>query len=103
MSLLINLFILLPLAGFLLSLAIPQKNEALLSRSSFLTAGIQLVSAIAFTVLWITEGYPVLEQKDMIIVETSSYQFLIAFTFDKIAATFLIVGAFLTFMVTIYS
>src|SRR5689334_7059929 len=103
MSEFIHIFILLPLAGFVLSLLIPGRKEVLLSRTSFLTVGVQLFAATCFTALWIFKGFPVLEQRDVVILKTSNYEFLIDFAFDKIAATFLLVGAFLTFLVTIYS
>lgn len=103
MTTLIHLFILLPLAGFVASLLIPGKNETLLSRCAFIVVGLQLVCAIAYTGYWIYLGHPMIEQRDLVLFRTDSYEFMIVFAFDKISATYLLVGAFLTFLVTIYS
>jgi NADH:ubiquinone oxidoreductase subunit 5 (subunit L)/multisubunit Na+/H+ antiporter MnhA subunit len=46
---------------------------------------------------------PVLNIKEVVIYQTNDYSFFIDFYFDRITATYLIVGAILTFLVTIYS
>ena len=43
MASIIHLFILIPLLGFLLSLLLSPKKEAIISRSAFLTVGLQLL------------------------------------------------------------
>lgn len=103
METLINLFILIPLAAFVVSLLIPAKNENLLSQASFMTVGLQLVCALVYTIYWMSNGHPMLEQRDLVIVRTDSYEFLVVLNFDKVSATYLLVGAFLTFLVTVYS
>ena len=99
----LHFFILLPLAGFLISLLIPKKNEGLLSQVAFLTAGLHLFGATIFLGYWLLQGYPTLDQKDIVLFTSTDYEFFIDFSFDKITATYLFVGAFLTFLVTIYS
>jgi len=103
MNLIINLFVALPLMGFLVSLLIPRKQETLLSRASFVTIGLHLAGAHAFLVYWLTSGCPTVDVKDIVLFQAADYEFFIGFHFDKITATYLYVGSFLTFLVTIYS
>ncbi len=98
----LHLFILLPLVGFIVSV-LASKKEAILSQIAFATVGLHLISAVIFLVYWLLHGYPVLDLKDIVLFRTDNYEFFIDFSFDMITATYLFVGAFLTFLVTIYS
>jgi NADH-quinone oxidoreductase subunit L len=99
----INIFILIPLLGFLFSLVIPAKKEEWLSRVAFGTAGLNLIVVSIFTLYWILQGTPLLNMKDFALFATDGYEFFIDFCFDKISVVFLLLGAMLTFLVTIYS
>jgi NADH-quinone oxidoreductase subunit L len=48
-------------------------------------------------------GHPVLDEKDIVLFKSPGYEFFIDFYFDKITATYLFVGSFLTFLVALYS
>lgn len=99
----IPFLVLFPIIGFLISLIIPKKNEALISQITFTTAGIHLVAAIVFLVYWLVQGHPVLNEKDIVLFKTKGYAFFIDFYFDKITATYLFTGSFLTYLVILYS
>ncbi len=99
----INLFIVLPFVGFFLSLLIPRKHEVWLSRLSFTTVGIQLFSALFFSILWLMKGAHVINLKEFSIFKARDYDFYIDFYFDGITLTYLIIGALLTFIITVYS
>lgn len=99
----ISVFIVLPLIGFLLSLMLPRNNENVLSWVSFTTVGIQLFSAIGFTIFWLFNKAEVLNVKEFSIFKSNDYDFYIDLYFDKITATYLLVGAILTFIITVYS
>lgn len=103
MNTFINFFIIVPIVGFVTSLLIPRSKEKLLSQAAFLTVGLHLVSAHIFLAYWLMQGRPSLEVKDLVLFRTADYEFFIEFGFDKITATYLYVGSFLTFLVTIYS
>gem|GEM_PF-3619716 len=47
MQLILQFFILIPLAGFVLSLMIPEKNEDLISTTSFSMVGVNLAGILA--------------------------------------------------------
>ncbi|HEY9046622.1 MAG TPA: proton-conducting transporter membrane subunit [Ohtaekwangia sp.] len=103
MTSLLHFFIAIPVIGYFVSIAIPGKQEKLLSRIAFGTAGIHLFLAIGFLAWWLFKGHHTLNMKDIAIFTTPGYEFFIDFYFDKITAMYLFVGAFLTFLVTIYS
>ena len=99
----INIFIFIPIVGFVLSLLVNEKKELLLSRIAFSTAGLQLITFSVFAVYWLLHGHPTLNLKEILLYQTKEYEFLVDFYFDKISAVYLFVGALLTFLITIYS
>ncbi len=103
MTSILQIFILIPVIGFILSLLIPAKKEGIISRVAFLTVGLHLISFIVFSVFWLFHGHESLNLKEIVLFKSKDYEFLIDFCFDKITVVYLLVGAFLTFLVTIYS
>lgn len=103
MSSLLHFFVLLPLAGFLLSLLMPAKKETFIFWVTHVTVILHLAGAFSFLAYWIANGYPTLDMKEIVLVKASGYEFFIDFDFDKVTAVYLIVGSFLTFIVTVYS
>ncbi|CAN5482670.1 hypothetical protein BH10BAC4_BH10BAC4_08550 [soil metagenome] len=99
----LHVFIFLPLIGFVISVLIPDKKETLLSGVAFSTVGLHLFSAAVFLGFWLFSGSPTLDVKDIVLFRSAEYEFFIDFAFDKVTATYLFVGAFLTFLVTVYS
>jgi NADH-quinone oxidoreductase subunit L len=103
MNWVLQIFIGIPLLGFLISLLIKGKNEKALSYVSIITVGAQLFFSAAFILFWLIKGQAQLNLKDIVIYRNEEYEFLIDFFFDKITATYLFVGAALSFMVILYS
>ncbi len=103
LKILVQIFLLIPLAGFIISLLIPHKKELALSRIAFYTAGGNLFCFFIFIAFWLWQGHPTLDIKDVSIYQNSEYEFVIAFLFDKITAVYLFAGALLTFLITVYS
>lgn len=99
----IGSFILIPFLGFLITLFIGGKKEFAISRIAFYTVGIQLTTAIAFTIYWLFHEAKAFNIKEVVLYHTNGYEFLIDFYFDKITATYLLIGAFVTFLITRYS
>lgn len=100
---LLHFFILIPLFGFIISLFIPGKKETLISWTTFSVVGLHFFFALAFVAYWILQGAEILNLKELVLYESSEYSFFVDFYFDKITAVYLVVGALLTFMVTLYS
>lgn len=102
MQTLIQYFVLLPLIGFIINVLLPRKNETLISRFSIYTVGLHLICAIGFTGYWLFNGHVPLDAKNIVLFQSTGYEFFIDFFFDKITVVYLLVGSFLTFLVTIY-
>jgi NADH-quinone oxidoreductase subunit L len=103
MESIIQYFIWIPLVGFVISLLIPKEKENLISASTFSLVGLHMVFGQAFIIYWLVQGFPTLNLKEVVLLKTSGYEFLVDFYFDKITAVYLFVGSILTFLVTIYS
>ncbi len=103
MASVLQIFIFLPLLGFLLSLTHPEQDETRISRTALATVGAHLLGFVAFLAYWAWHGMPTLDLKDFIVFQTGSYEFYIDFLFDRVTATYVFVGAFLTCMVLLYS
>lgn len=103
METIINSFIIIPLVGFLISLFVPERNEKALSVITFTTVGIQMLASAIFVIYWFMIGHPLINVKDLVLFRSEGYEFYIDLMFDKITLTYLLVGALLTFLVTIYS
>ncbi len=103
MESLLLFFIIIPLFGYLISLVAPPKNEKTISFIAAATVGLQLILGIGFTVYWIFHDHPFINHRDLVIFKTDHYEFFIDLLFDKITAVYMLVGAFLTFLVAVYS
>jgi len=103
MEYLLHYFLVIPLLGYLISLLIPARNEFIISRLAFITLSIQLVFAIGFTIAWLKSGHTDINLAEFSIYKTKGYDFLIDLYFDRVSALFLLMGAFLTFLITYYS
>ncbi len=97
------IFLLIPLVGFLFSLVIPRRQEKLISSLALATTGIHALFTIGFVVYWLIQGHETLETKQFTLYKSGSFEFFIDFYFDKITATFSIVGSILAFLVVTFS
>jgi len=103
METLLQFFIIIPILGFALSLLVPGKKENSISWTAFVTVGSHLAAAVAFITYWFIVGRPTLNLKEIVLYNSDGYEFLVDFYFDKVSATYLLVGSLLTFLVTVYS
>ena len=100
---LLQFFILIPLAGFFISLLLNRKNEVLISRSAIITICIHMIACLFFAGFWLINGHPVLDIKHAVVFKTPAFEIFIDFYFDKSTAAFMLVGSVLTFLVAIFS
>lgn len=98
-----NIFLIIPACGLLLSLLFRKEQENWLSRTAFYTAGISLLNITVFIIYWIKNDFAPINLKEVMLYQSKDYEFVLDFYFDKITAVYLFVGAFLTFLITIYS
>ena len=103
MSQLLQLFILIPLAGFLVSLFIPRKKESIISFVSLGTFVIHMTGILVFTGWWLVKEHPTIDIKHIVLFKTTGFEIFIDFFFDKITAVYACIGSILTVLVAIFS
>ena len=103
MEKILNLFVLIPLTGFVLSLAIPRIKERLISGIAFVTVCVNLLLLLSFIVFWILSDFQSFHMRDISIYRDGDYNFFIDFYFDRVSAVYMFTGATLTFLITVYS
>ncbi|MEO8172208.1 MAG: proton-conducting transporter membrane subunit [Sediminibacterium sp.] len=96
-------FILIPLAGFLVSLVVPGKKEKIISAIVLSTVGFHLVSIICFFGYWLINDHPILDTKLIILFSTPELEIFIDFYFDKVTAAYALIGSSITFLVSVFS
>lgn len=96
-------FLWLPLASYILSLIPGKHHEKTISWGTFTSVLLHLTFAIVFVVVWGIDGFEILSHREWVLYQTDGYMFYIDFFFDSTTATFLIMGSFLTSLVTVYS
>jgi len=105
MNLIINLFILLPALGFLLTLLVKDKEEnerIFIGITNFISGSILLLS-LFFIGYWGYNGFETINIKEFSLFQSDDYIFLIDFFFDAITATYLLVGSVITYIIVKYS
>src|SRR5688572_8933815 len=103
MERLLQIFIWLPIVGFVVSVLLPLKKEFAISSVSIATSGMLLLGALTFFVYWLLNDSPTLDIKHITLFKTANIEIFIDFFFDKITAAFSIVGAILIFAVVVFS
>ncbi len=99
----IQLFCILPLVGFAITLALPRGRENWISRTAYVTTGIHFTFCTIFLLVWIFKGHPALISGNHEVFSSTTYQFIVSFYFDVLTATYLFVGSFVTLLVAVYS
>lgn len=103
MAQLLQLFIIIPLIGFLLSLAAPRKRERIISGIAISALSLHGLGVLAFSSYWLLKGYPLLDIKHVTLFQARDFEIFIDFFFDKTTAVFALVGALITFLVAVFS
>ena len=99
----LQLFILIPLAGFFLSLLMPRKDERSITWIVLSTVVSHAILLVGFVVYWLLNDHPVLDIKHATLFKTAAFEIFIDFYFDKTTAAFALIGACLTFFVAFFS
>ena len=103
MDVLLPLLIVVPTLGFMISVLWPGSKESSHARIAFITSGFQQVIAVFLIISWILSDFQVINIKEFVIYHSVDFEFFIDLYFDKISAVFVLVGAVLTFLISVYS
>jgi len=74
-----------------------------MSKWTFGMIGFNFLLLLSFVVVWLIHGAEATNFKDWSLFQSDGYNFFIDFYFDKVTATYGLMGGFLTFLITIYS
>ena len=99
----LQFYIYIPFLGYLLSLLINKKREAIIANIALGTSCIQLVFLIGFSIFWYLAGALALDIKQVTLLTTPEFDFFIDFFFDRVSLVFLFVGSILTLLVSVFS
>ena len=99
----LQFYIYIPFLGYLLSLLINKKREAIIANIALGTSFIQLVFLIGFSFSWYLAGALALDIKQVTLLTTPEFDFFIDFFFDQVSLVFLFVGSILTLLVSVFS
>ena len=99
----LQFYIYIPFLGYVLSLLINKKREAIIANIALGTSFIQLAFLIGFSFFWYLAGALALDIKQVTLLTTPEFDFFIDFFFDRVSLVFLFVGSILTLLVSIFS
>lgn len=100
---LLQIFLFIPLAGFIVSVIMPAQKESWIARTAFITTGLQFIVGLIFTGFWLKNGTESIHAKVLVLYKTTGYEYFIELLFDKITTVYLLVGGLLSFTITAYS
>ena len=103
MDILLQLFIGIPLLGYLVSLIIPNKNENALSGIAFAVTLAYLIFGLGFLYYWYLSDFRSINLKEIVVFKSDEYEFLVDFYFDRFTAVYAMVGGFLSFIIVRFS
>lgn len=103
MEQILQLFIWLPLIGFLASLLVPRKNEKAVYGIAISTVGLHLAAGIVFIAYWLMNGYATLDVKHIVLYKSADFEFFIDFYFDKTTAVYTFIGSLIAMLVAVFS
>ncbi len=95
--------LLIPLAGFLVNLAAPNKRERFIFWSALATVGLHALFFLAFTIHWLLEGGKDIHGEGLVFYQTAEANFSLDYFFDGATFGYFWVAAALTFLVLIFS
>jgi NADH:ubiquinone oxidoreductase subunit 5 (subunit L)/multisubunit Na+/H+ antiporter MnhA subunit len=103
MKSLIQIFIFIPLLGFIVSLFFSNKQEKLIAATAYTIVGIQFITIVLYTAYWLIQHTPTLNLKHFVFYKEGNIEIFLDYYFDKSTAVFSILGAFITFLVLVFS
>jgi len=103
MSSILIVFLAIPVIGFVVNVLVPEKEEKWLAKVALAAMGLQFIITLLFTMYWAFISCPVIYIKAFTIYKDSHFELYLDLIYDKATAVFLMVGALLAFLITVYS
>jgi NADH-quinone oxidoreductase subunit L len=99
----LQLFVFLPLFGFILSLFFSNSKEKAITSVAIATVGLHLLLLVYFIIQWVFSGSETLDYKHFTFYKEGSIEIFLDFYFDKITAVFSLLGALISLLVIVFS
>jgi NADH:ubiquinone oxidoreductase subunit 5 (subunit L)/multisubunit Na+/H+ antiporter MnhA subunit len=93
----------LPIVGALIVMLLGKYKEKAISYTAMVTSGAHLAVVLGTFTLWALQKFDTINVKEFVLYRMPGYEFFIDLYFDRVTATFLVVGSILTFLITVYS
>ena len=103
MDILLSIMVLWPVVMFLISLALPEKSEHLISVFSFAAVGVHHVALLSWIIFWIWNGSRSINVNELTLFKGNHVNFYIDFLYNKVTAVYSYIGSLLTVMILAYS
>ncbi len=98
-----TLFIFVPLAAFVLTLLLKNREENWIGRVVRISKVFYILAAMAFAAGWAVNGLKPIQYKLATLYQSEDFVFAIQFYYDEITAVFSVVGSLLFFLVATFS
>lgn len=99
----IYLFVLIPFFGYLISLVLPAKSEKGIAGAAKLTIAVLFLVEVYFCINWLFIRDATIQSTDLTLYESGNYKFYLSLFFDRISATYALMGAILCYLILSYS
>lgn len=99
----LQIFVFIPLFGFILSLFFSNKQEKAVTGVAISVISIHLLLLFAYTIYWMVNGFENIDYKHFTFYKEDTIEIFLDFYFDKITATFSILGDFISLLIIIFS
>ena len=96
-------FIVFPVLIYLISCALPSKNEKVLSSWAYYTLIAHLVALTSFMIKWVADGHPILHHKHLVLYSSPGFEFSLHYFFDINTALFALLGSVVLVLVSGFS
>ena len=103
MQTLLPLYFIIPLIGFVLSLFFKRSQEKAITNIAFATVGLHLTLILGGIFLWLKSSMVTQHLSFWELFAHEGFKFVLECYFDKISATFALVGGFITLLILIFS
>ncbi|MBK7690709.1 MAG: hypothetical protein IPJ31_06185 [Bacteroidetes bacterium] len=103
MEQMLQLFIWIPLLGFFISLFFNNTQEKQIAGVAYTSVGVQLIGMLVFIGWWAVHHFQTLHLKHFVFFKEENIEIFLEFYFDKTTAVFSVLGAFITFLVLVFS
>lgn len=99
----IYLFVLIPFFGYFISLLLPSKSEKPIVIVAKTTIALLFLVEIYFCINWLIMRDATIQSTDLTLYQSGNYKFYLSLFFDRISATYAIMGAVLCYLILSYS